>query len=57
MAITSRGIEDTEDPAITNMERPIKKKEGVDWDNNDPEYKIECEEYIEDTKEFRLKGG
>ena len=55
--MASRAIKDMEEPDMIKPKGPVKRKEGQDQDNNDPEYKIECEEYIEDTKEFRLKGG
>ena len=52
-----RPIEDMEEPDTNKPDRTIKKKEGRDWDHNDLEFKMECEEYIKDMEESRLKRG
>ena len=55
--MASRAIEYMEEHDMNKPERPVKKKEGQDWDSNDPEFKMEREECIEEMKESRLKGG
>ena len=52
-----RSIKDTENPDMNKPDRPVKKKESVDQDSEDPESEMEYEEYIKDMKEFRLQIG
>ena len=42
---------------MDKSDRPVKKKEGVDHKDDDPEFKVECEEYIKDIREFQLWRG
>ena len=37
--------------------RPVLKKDRQDRNRADPEFKIECEDYSEDSKEYQIRKG
>ena len=55
--MASRAIGDMKNQNLDKPVRPVLKKDGQDRDRADPEFKIECEDYLEDSKEYQIRKG
>ena len=55
--MVARGIDDMKNSAMKNPDMPVVKEDNVVWDSDDPIFRIECEDYTKDMKEYRLWRG